>query len=198
MIYNPKHRPHLCAAKTATRYAIQGVAVHQHPDGRPRMVATDGRTLVVCIGKAEDGDNIPAAPVVIPANVVEENAKGGAKHDRKLRLSECPDDGPHPATHNIRAIANGRPGVEFSGMVEDRRFPDYEAVIPKGKPTTSVLLNAKYLWNLIRAMGAESACVRLNITDGMSPVKVEPVNVDGSDAPEGFGVIMPVADGGRA
>lgn len=125
-------RTEFAAAKSASRYAIQGVFLKQGM-GQARLVATDGRRLACC--QVKDEAEMEAKGIVPPKamNVLSRVASDGQGQIKvKVRASqawfEC---GPVFLATNLMA------GV----------FPDYEQIIPKDckvKLTlpTSMTLNA--------------------------------------------------------
>lgn len=145
------------------KYAID-CAMLEIEDGKGRLIATNGRVLVVLPVEVQEGDE----PGLIPAEAL------GC--DRP--------DGVHPEdlcyfTRELR-VSNGRATIErpagaATGYLEVR-------------------LSARLLYDLSRAMGdeAESGGVRLRIPAPVNGQVRTPIRVDVDEAPGVYGSIMPI------
>ena len=174
MIFPKQCRLHLVAANENGRYAMASI---RHTPGK--LSATDGRRLAI-VNVTEDEDDTDGA--LIPAHLV------------KLAVTKAPTD-------EAIILANGdakaltKDGVVTTDLVEGD-FPSFETVIPNVPETrrTLVAFNAKNLYELAQALGAESNVVVLELDlermDTMDKGSYEsPIQIR---TPHGTGVIMPV------
>ncbi len=74
------------------------------------------------------------------------------------------------------------------------QFPDYEQVVPKGKPTESIAVSRKYLIEVLQAMklgGDGHDMVTLELHGGIKPLVVKKSKANDGD-PEIMGLLMPL------
>lgn len=159
-----KYRPELIASKDATRFVINDLQISEH-EGKPVLVATDGRKLVVVPVALEENEKgrLPKAALIFARK------HANRKDDITMRL-------------------NGK--VEFPNgwtmpLLEEGNYPTWQQVVPsKESRKTRIAFNARFLYELAQAMGAEE--VVLHMGDPMEAIIVEPGVSDGE-----FGVLMP-------
>lgn len=160
------------------KYAID-CAMLEIEDGKGRLIATNGRVLVVLPVEVQEGDE----PGLIPAEAL------GC--DRP--------DGVHPEdlcyfTRELR-VSNGRATIERPAGASIE-FPAWRKAIPPADATgyLEVRLSARLLYDLSRAMGdeAESGGVRLRIPAPVNGQVRTPIRVDVDEAPGVYGSIMPI------
>lgn len=143
MIFPKQCKLHLVAAKEDGRYAMASVS-HQ----RGKLVASDGRRLAV-VNVTEDEEDTEDA--LIPAHLV------------KLAVMKAPTDvACVQANGNARALT--KDGEVTTDLVQGE-FPNWENVMPEVPLTrrTVVAFNAKYLYELAQAIGAEDSVVGLEL-----------------------------------
>lgn len=167
MRYKAKYKPELICSKDELRPVLHEVRLTK-VKGKPSLVATNGRTLVVMpvVAEKEEFGTIPNSAL---------------KFARKNKLSHRQDE--------IGMKLNGK--VEFENGWSmprdaqlDMNFPNVENVIPTATPMVKIALDAKYLWDLAQAMGVTQ--LQLSITNPMDAVLVTAHNETA------YGVIMPV------
>lgn len=129
MKFNPKTRIEKAAARDEGRYAMQ----HALFDGE-RLVATDGRVLVIIPAEAEEGDTPGLVTPEALALARKVAPKGG---DASVRCNGC---------------------LEAGGQKLDRpegEFPRWQAVMPSPALGTGerVVLNRAFLLRALEAMG---------------------------------------------
>ena len=176
-----KHKdPAAMAAKEASRYAIQGVAV-VHRDGGAFLAATDGKALTLVRATLDDTDT--------PNGVYPVAAFAAARKASKRK----PD-----ATVGL----NGTAAVEADGARTeyakvDGTFPELAGVIPTGKPERVLRLNADYLARIQKALGANAVEIRMHDDDrDRLPLTIIPIYTEGPGVADGsFGLLMSI--GGR-
>jgi hypothetical protein len=166
--------PEECAAKEASRYAIDSVWFDAD---KGAVYATDGR-MVVRIPVEHYGEEPSGS---LPVKALKAFRKE-AKHQ------------PHIAVCFLTPTSASCLGVTMPREEDTRTFPKADDVIPaKGtNGSTVVCLNAVYLAKIAKAMGVQS--VRLQIDGENTPIRVDPAGC-GEDvpAPEAVGAIMPIS-----
>lgn len=161
------YRPELIVGKGKFRPVLNDASLQTH-EGKDVLVATDGRRLVVLPVTREDGDTDGAIPPKAMQIARE------AAHKKDPLSIKC----------------NGK--IEFVNEWTMPRpnhgaFPNFAQVIPAAESrTTKVSFNAKFLYDLARAIGRDT--VTLNIGGPLDAILVTPAGpADGE-----FGVLMPV------
>lgn len=143
MIFPKQCKLHLVAAKEDGRYAMASVF---HSKGK--LVATDGRRLAVVNVEEYGGDSENA---LIPAHLV------------KLATTKATTDMAQiSANGNARALT--KDGEVTTDLVQGE-FPNWADAMPEVPETrrTVVAFNAKYLYELAQAIGAEDSVVGLEL-----------------------------------
>lgn len=189
MKFDKSKDPAACAAKDATRYAIQGVAIIQKGDGATFLAATDGRMLSMVRAYPEDGDDMPSilgnGRIYPPAAFVAARKAAKRKADAELTL-------------NGSAFVQGDGATTEYARV-DGTFPDAIEVIPKGEGVQTLRINADCLARLQRALGANGVEIHVHALtpagqlDPSMPLTVRPIYTDGPGTDDGsFGILMPI------
>ena len=159
MIIN-KSKLSLVASTDAGRPAIQ----HVYVDG-DFAVATNGKAMAIVPVIKEEGDK---AQAIVPIDVV----KSAEKFGNKARQAQI--------TLNGEAKASDGNGKSVALPYPELNYPNYKQVIPEESAVT-VALDAKLLWELAQALGAEGwsrskpngqFIVKLHIKDDLSAVRV--------------------------
>ena len=191
-----------CVADGPGRYALEGVLLAR--DGT--TVAADGAMLMAVEG-VHDRDldesvpeymnsaRVPAAGVILPAELCRDTLKGLPKRARHARpfvayagLARCdamPTEGESetgadgPGVHELELVTtdgdnvNRRAATDVSGQ-----FPNYPEVMPRGTPAVRFCLGARLLDTLLKALktaGAtcpENQGVEFTVYDHKTPVVV--------------------------
>ena len=188
MKFDKAKDPAACAAKEATRYAVQGIAIVQKGDAT-FLAATDGRSLSLVRAYPEDGDDMPA--ILGQGRIYPPAAFAAARKACKRR----PDAS---LTLNGAAWVQGDgASTEFARV--DGTFPDVFEAIPKTKPVQTLYVNAEYLARLQKAMGANGVAIEVHALDSAGqvdpcmPFTVRPLYMDGPGVDDGsFGLVMPI------
>lgn len=170
--------PAAMAAKSATRYAIQGVAVVQR-DGGAFLAATDGRALSLVRAQLDDGDT--------PDGVYPVAAFAAARKAARKRPEAA------VALNGCARVEGDGAATEFAKV--DGTFPDVNGygVIPAGKPQRVLRLDAEYLARLQKALGADGVAIELHDDDrDRMPMVIRPIYTDGGTDDGSFGVLMPI------
>ena len=163
----------LVASSDASRYAIS----EPYLDG-DTLVSTNGIALVALKVERGEGDK----DGYVTADVL--------KAARRLTTKSLPE---------VSIVANGNYTLADGSVLprkHEGNFPNWRQVMPRtegeSKPRHVIGLNAKLLWEMAQAMGAEE--LRLEILDGTSAVIVKPAYAKKTcAAPEGtIGALMPV------
>jgi len=170
-------------AKEATRYAIRGAKLDKADDGKPVLVATDGRRLaVVPVEDAEDDHE-----AVLPLDALKAAEKGSKRFPATVSVN---------GTVRVQADRVNPAVAEFQPEDPESRFPDWRQVVPeKGKGTVRLTVNAKMLHELASALGSDSVTLELVPGDDgevSDPIRAEPAG-EREGQPGSFGVIMPIA-----
>jgi hypothetical protein len=165
-----KFKPEACAADDISR--AQLCEPYLFPDGR--IVATDGRMLVIVPGELEEGDTAGE----VSGEALEAARKLTGKHgDMGMKAN------------GALVLQDGRtfPRKDWGAV---RPFPDPVQVMPKGEPVFSVRLNPAYIAAVVKALGVgKGESITLEFyPDGRLP---QPVKVTTSDA-GACGLIMPI------
>lgn len=188
MKFDKAKDPAACAAKEATRYAVQGVAIVEKGDAT-FLAATDGRCLSLVRCYPEDGDDMPAilgqGRIYPPAAFAA--ARKGAKRKADARLT----------LNGAAWVQTDGASTEYARV--DGTFPDALAVVPKGKAVQTLCLNAEYLARMQKALGANGVAIEIHEltptgeVDPAFPVTVRPLYMDGPGTEDGsFGILMPI------
>jgi len=173
---------HLIPAREQGRFSMNNVL---HIPGK--LVATDGRKLVVLNVEEDEQDEdkvraLNGDPILIPAAMVKEATKGAAKNPAHLVVS----DG--------RACVPSTTGTMLQAPLASGEFPKWEAVVPEVHDTDKILvgLNAKYLHEIARALGAADCNIFLEVDtrDLDKGHATKPYQVRNGN---GFAVLMPVS-----
>ncbi|MEM7204237.1 MAG: DNA polymerase III subunit beta [Planctomycetota bacterium] len=117
------------AAKEDSRYAINGVLLECR-DGSLRLVATDGRRLALAYQQLE-GD-CPEVRMIVPLRALQALCRAiqeDATEPLKIVFSDN-------QAGFVVAGGDGRQDTLLVTQLLDRRFPDYEGVIPRVAETT--------------------------------------------------------------
>ncbi len=149
--------------------SIRPAIAHPFLEG-DKLIATDGRRLVVLPVEREEGD--------ADGRVTEAALKAARRIARKNEPAQIKAGG-------CFAFADGstlpRPSEEDFG-----RFPNYKQVMPaEGQHPHFVTVNAKFIWEISQALGADS--IKIAIKDEVSPVLVT-----SQQAPGAIAVLMPI------
>lgn len=192
---------HKVAARGEARYLINHVHVGRDSSGKPRLAATNGRTLAIVWpdvpadgGQSGDIDCWPDEPMGYSRQAVQEASKRSTQS----------------VSINGAMRVEGKAGVAtFEPECDDvgRRFPDIDAVMSTDglSEVFEVALDAKRLLALAEALGAMSTdssdrdagpAVRLRFYGKAGkyehgPIHVEPLTRDPSLS-DSRGAIMPV------
>lgn len=180
--------PAACAAKEATQYAVQGIAIVQKGDAT-FLAATDGRSLSMVRAYPEDGDDLPAilgqGRIYSPAAFTAARKACKRKPDATLTLNG-----------SAYVQADGST-TEFARV--DGTFPDVLAALPTAKPVQTLHLNAEFLARLQKAMGANGVAIEIHAFDAAGqvdpcmPLTIRPLYMDGPGTDDGsFGLVMPI------
>lgn len=212
----PAHcKLHLAASRDIGRYAFDSVLVDRK---RSRLVATDGRKLVIVpfISDEQDAADAAAHPgdVLVSRETIDFATKGVTK-SKTVATLRCNGatvaSAPHNGTPGGRSTANTM--TEPATARADVEFPHVDPVIPMhdGRPgydpaeSVRVAVDAGLLRDLLSAMGARGQ-VELTVYRDPSPkargrasdkavvLRTWPQSVDTSErtGPEVLGLLMPV------
>lgn len=157
------------ASKDEARFHMNGVCF-EPKTGRGK--ATDGHRIAEHVIQGHIAQEMPE--IIIDRNACEAMLRiRGYGYTVILSEEECV----------LKA-----PGVEQKWANIDRKFPDIDAVKPKGEPVMVIGLDAKLLVSLAKALKDPDApkrpsIVTLKITNGISPIVVE--------ANGNYGFLMP-------
>lgn len=155
-----------------------------------KVSATNGHTLAIAKGVINDTDDEkgllpedpkePKATALIPAEFWGSFFRRAKKITSRLQRSSFYRNAVEISTTEERVTMSfGRPYESQTDTVNlsKKRYPDVDSVVPSGKPTLKVLLNAKSLITLLRAslpfMDDERHKVTLSFSGDNSCVKIE-------------------------
>lgn len=187
------------AAKQAGRYGMDCVRFEPPTTGHPAcLVATDGRKMAVVPVGGELSSQALAES--IPLAVVKEATKGTGSR---------PSHGTIAVDHATKQAIGGLPGKSMvAGTYGDAEFPARWRQAAEGARNDDTLgmvklrLNAKYLFELAQAIGAEDDEVTLTLDPEQlrsgkamevhKPIHVSP-HAGPTDAGDAYGVLMPVS-----
>jgi hypothetical protein len=148
---------------------IRPAIAHPFLEG-DKLIATDGRRLVVLPVEREEGDS--------DGRVTEAALKAARKLTRKNESAQIKANGSFVFTAGSTLP---RPNEDECG-----RFPNWRQLIPaEGQHPHFVTVNAKFLWEIAQALGADS--IKIAIKDELSPVLVT-----SAQAPGAIAVLAPV------
>jgi hypothetical protein len=171
------------ASKGSSRYALQGICVQPK-----HTVVTDGHILVaVTHSSAKDTDypvttglehkELAAGEVLISA----ESAAAAAKAIPKKGVPICQNAA---IGNDGRLYVNDLTNSVSYGSHMEGKFPNWDMVIPKGKPKAEIALNAELLESLlayIRQNGDKVPTVRLTVYDAQTAVRIDGKTADGQE-----------------
>jgi hypothetical protein len=188
MKFDKAKDPAACAAKSPTRYAVQGVAVVEKGDAT-FLAATDGRSLSMVRAFPQDGDDMPSAlgngRIYPPAAFAAARKACKRAPDASLTLN------------GAAFVEAAGASTEFARV--DGTFPDVFVAIPTTKPVQVLRLNAEYLARLQKALGANGVAIEVHALvpsgdiDDTMPLTIRPLYTDGPGVDDGsFGVLMPI------
>lgn len=189
MKFDKSKDPAACAAKSPTRYAVQGVAVVAKGEAT-YLAATDGRCLTLVRAFPEDGDDVAGASGNAPIYPVAAFAAA-----RKVAKRKQPDAS--VALNGCAQVQADGASTEFTKVAGT--FPDVFACLPTGKDRQVLRLNAEYLARMQKAFGANGVEIVVHEfdTDGQPhpayPLTIRPLYMEGPGTDDGsFGVLMPI------
>jgi hypothetical protein len=207
---------HALGAKEKTRYALNGILIKREADGRPVIVATDGRVLGRTTWNEPPADEYPEGPtpithgkkpfkVLLPKTAIKEAQKLAPNRYRRpilgyVVMDETPDD---TDSKPIRMVGTD---LESWNSGSYRRlegnFPDYAEVIPKYDNSNSitVALGVELLASVSATLkkfangeGETGNTVRLTIPTGFEsagkPVVFKHQVIDGTETEI---ILMPI------
>lgn len=212
MKFHKKHALHEAAAQEETRYAIAGVRVRGFGDGYVAE-ATDGR--IYARVPVEDGVNLedkimPHEAWQVAQTIARRPGKTEGADTCTAAIESCvPPVGTQPPP--FFDVWDHKKGVHLQFPALDVRFPDVDAVVPKGTEVLRIGLNPQLLLQLAKAIGAagplaEMTAVNLVVyADSVEktkngqkwvtgPIEVRPVD---THDPKTMGVIMPIGPAER-
>jgi hypothetical protein len=187
MRFDKNKDPAACAAKNASRYAVQGVAIVEQGD-RTFLAATDGRCLTMVRAYAEDGDDASSATGRIYPVAAFAAARKAAK--RKADASLTLNGAAFVQADGVR--------TEFARI--DGTFPDALGIVPKTPAVGVLRIDAELLARIQKAMGAGAVEIRVHAmeangceVDCSVPITVVPLYFAGNGSDDGSrGYLMPV------
>ena len=147
-------RTSFAAAKEDSRYAINGVLV-QVRGGSMRLAATDGRRLALCYHNLEEDK--PDAEMIVPLRALQALMRAiaeGSTDDLTVHFSQ------NQAGFALQRSGSATETLLVSQLL-DRKFPDYEGVIPKAAETSVEIPRGLLESNLRRVAVLSSSDVRL-------------------------------------
>jgi hypothetical protein len=175
------------AADGDGRYALNGVQVQDNCDGTFRCTATDGRYMMIaqgyCPEKGELGTTADFA-VTVPTSVWEEAFRKTKLTVARTNYSYGPKSQPYaefefsgdPKDLDRCSIKITTDGRTFSAPPVDGRYPDWQAVLPKGQPKFAIRVCPGYLADILRTasrmLPAEHQAVVLCFWDSEAPLAV--------------------------
>jgi DNA polymerase III sliding clamp (beta) subunit (PCNA family) len=191
--FDPMKNPAACAAKDATRYAVNGVGVVKDRHGKSWLASTDGRALLLVAVDVGEGDT-DNPDVAWPVEVFDRARKATARGSLAVLALNGKARLPDPEAPEFPPLA--------------QRFPSLDGVVPEGKPEHVMTFNAAYLATIQKALGADA--VRIETHGDDMPARIVPVYLagaekarTGSKAKQGpvddgsHGVLMPISGGDK-
>jgi hypothetical protein len=97
-------------------------------------------------------------------------------------------------TLNEGATVTAPDGTCTTFPLLDKRFPDVEGIVPKGKPEGTATFDAELLVALQRGLGAKAITIEYH--GDACPARIVPVFEAGTAGDASFGVVMPYGGGG--
>lgn len=165
-----KFRPELVASKDSKRMAISEPYLCEH-EGKPVLVATDGKRLCIFPVEKSDGDTNGAV------------SGEALKIARSKRMDKRQSFIEVQTTEKTHVLENGWILPRENGYV----FPNWKTVLPEKPITRKVCLNAKLLWEMCQAMGCDCIVIELSESD-TDPIRVRPQGAASGER----GVLMPL------
>ncbi len=192
MRFDSKYVPELSASTDETRPQLCHVELDV---AGKRLLATDGHRLVVIPCEPEAGD-VSGPITAVALTAARKHAKAVAKAVPKYQRDKHDSRARIHANGSLAVGDESNPGPTFPRPTRDEysAYPPVDKVIPKNMTpgsdgTVTFGINARYLAELAKAMGAENIQVTVRISDALAPVIIR-TSEGSSDAP--LSVCMPV------
>tara|TARA_R110000851_G_scaffold268071_2_gene420666 strand:+ start:1702 stop:2355 length:654 start_codon:yes stop_codon:yes gene_type:complete len=181
MKFDKKMKLHLATGDPG-RYSMEHVQLEVDDDRAARLIATNGRVLVVAPVEIDDDDT--AGP--IPSDAIKQAV---AHATAKAPLADVSANGTVRVKTKAGTVEHERP--------EGEEFAKWKQVVPKGDVVHRIALNPKLLLEACKALGAEESVV-LEYREEKGPLMIRPGQslfggeVDSADFANRYGVIMPI------
>lgn len=193
-----------CVSEEETRYYLNGVYVEPHADGGARLVATDGRKMVMIRdpgGIVKNGTGIVRLKKWFRKGIARRlSHKGYLKvviYGQRCALmsfkdKSLSDDQMRYAFEAVRHPNGNLIAIQEEDSLIDGAYPDYRKAIPKTLDANAVigLFDASLLECVVKALAPTEHGVATHITwaGDKSPMLVRVSNPE----IDGFGLIMPM------
>ena len=185
------------AEERASRYCINGIAVQ--PD---HTVVTNGHYLVAVTHSTLSDKNYPETEGLVPKELengpaVKEtvllNAKAAIDAAKALpKKTKIPVLGCAALSTDRTLFVNDLESVKQFKSDSSGTFPQWEKVIPEGKPKAEIVLNAEYLEMMarfVREHGPDVPAVRLTIYNDSTSIRFDSYTPDGQEI---LALLMPM------
>lgn len=188
MLIDRKYEVAKVPPKQPGRYAMQHLHLNVE---RKTLTATDGRVLAIVPVQPDEHD----ATGLVPVDAIKAAFKAPPAHLRKQDQARVEANG---------CVVAHVEGGRLESVRPDGEFPRYEAVIDRdtfgASDTLKIGLNAKLLYALAQALGAEEGAITLHIKPeknhsnawGEGRKYLHPIGVKAHNSPDAIGCIMPI------
>lgn len=161
---------YLVCEKEKSRYSLNGAQLDPKEE---TLAATNGHILAVVKVEDTDGDS----EGTVPASLLKAAVGGKSLPDPMLSVG---DD----------CTAFLRNGESLKAEKVEGSFPEWKKVVPETW-SMELSLDVSLLWDLVRAIGAETVTLQFSDPSKCEPVRVKPIKDCAN--PANFGVIMPIS-----
>ncbi len=152
-----------------------------------KVIATDSFQLIMIPNTNEDCKKYDIEPIdsitpcVINANAIKKVVKNLSR-DQKCYLSKQDNE-------SVTISIDDKAKMDISCPVIPQKYPDVEAVFPKGKPISSIFIDKKKLADILNHFDGDR--VAISYFD-----KEKPITIEGLDQQDKgvFGLVMPLLE----
>ena len=168
------------ASKDKAREILNHILIDSK-DGESQAVATDGKMMAIVPITLCDGDEVESEKLIQPKALIEARKQARQARESSIGLNGAatmPDGASYPTPNSLN----------------DKKFPHWRNIVPKGGDYQTVCFNAKALFELAQAIGAVNDKVTLQIPIGTGTTHDGGPLVIEEKTTGAKGILMPMRD----